>query len=54
MVRLADENGFTSMRERKVYGLLKLLDSEEQELFQVYLGSPLFEQGEVMQRFLAC
>ncbi len=42
------------MRERKVYGLLMLLDREEEELFQAYLGSALFEQGEVMQRFLAC
>ena len=28
------------MRERKVFGLLMLLDKEEQELLQVYLGSP--------------
>lgn len=42
------------MRERKVYGLLRLLDGEEQELFQAFLGSPLFEQGEVLQRFLGC
>jgi hypothetical protein len=42
------------MRERKVYGLLRLLSREEQDLFQAYLGSALFEQGEVMQRFFAC
>jgi hypothetical protein len=42
------------MRERKVFGLLMLLDRAEQELFHAYLGSVLFEQGEVMQRFLAC
>ncbi len=42
-----------NMRERKVFGLLMLLGREEQELFQAYLGSALFEQGEVMQRFLA-
>jgi hypothetical protein len=43
-----------NMRERKVFGLLILLDGGEMELFAAYLGSALFEQGEVLQRFLAC